>query len=236
MACCVIPNSNMAVKSWLRLFTYTRVSRLNFKVERRFLNIKYCTPTAQNFRSFVNLTRKSEKYDKLWKKCVWCLAICIGCTTGFQVFDWLKNKGFQIRCYSSIAHAKTNNSKSKQFNFVADVVEIIAPAVVHIEGHSRRDGFMGHVMSSSSGSGFLVSEDGLVLTNAHVVQNVRNVTVMLADGSSIVGDIMSLDRASDLAAVQLRNPNKVRFHGNKYLGSSKFSAMTFSNYLGCPDI
>ena len=202
---------NMAVEPWLKLRLFTRVYRINFKVERRFLNSRYCTTTPKNIRTFVNHTSDSGKCNKLWKTAQFCLGICIGCVTGFQLSDWLKNKGFRIRCDNFVVHAKTDISKSKQFNFVADVVEIIATAVVHIEGQHRQDGFMGRMMSSSSGSGFLVSEDGLVLTNAHVVQNIRNVTVTLADGSSIVGDIVSLDRASDLAAVKLRNPSKVRF-------------------------
>jgi S1-C subfamily serine protease len=194
----------------VRLFKNARVCKINSNVQKGFLNIGYCTPTARNVKTFLTSTNQSGNYDKLWRKIQFCLGICIGCATGFQLLDWLDNKGIQIRYHDSTAHAKTGTSKSKQFNFVADVVEIIAPAVVHIEGQRQQHGFMGHVVSS--GSGFLVSEDGLVLTNAHVVQNMRNVTVTLSDGSSIMGDIVSLDRASDLASVQLRNPSKVSFH------------------------
>ena len=207
-ACCAL---NMAtVKLFTKLFTNTRVCILNFKIQRRFLFREYI-PTSRSVKSFITSTNQSGKYDKLWRKIQLCLGVCVGCASSFKLFDWLDGMGFQKMHYNSIAYAKTGVSKSKQFNFVADVVEIIAPAVVHIEGENRQDRFMGHVMSSSSGSGFLVSEDGLVLTNAHVVQNMRSVTVTLSDGSSIVGDIVRLDRASDLASVQLRNPSKVRF-------------------------
>ena len=198
-----------SLKSRLKLFTYTCVSRLNLRAEQRLLKCNYCTPNLCIARTFVNFSGKSEKYRKVWGKCVLFLGTCIGYNAGLYLFDWLKGKRCHVRFNQFTAHAKTDITKSKQFNFVADVVEIIAPAVVHIEGQGRHDGFMGYMMSSSSGSGFLVSEDGLVLTNAHVVQNMRNVTVTLSDGSSIVGDIVSLDQASDLAAIQLRNPNKV---------------------------
>ena len=199
----------MAAGSWLNYFT--RVTRSHFKIKRRFLSGRYCPAKPQHIRTLIGFASETGKSHKLWKKCVFYFGICMGLgwSTGFQLFDWLTNNSFQLRYYNFIAHAKADISKSKQFNFVADVVEIIAPAVVHIEGQRRHDGFMGHMMSSSSGSGFLVSEDGLVLTNAHVVQNMRNVTVTRSDGSSLVGDIISIDRASDLACVKLRNPNKV---------------------------
>ena len=200
-------NSNMATGSWLNYLT--RVSRSHFKI---FIG-RNRPAKPQHVRKFTSLTNETEKSDKVLKKCVFYFGICIGfgCSTGFQLFDWLSNKSFQLRCYNFIVHAKTDTSKSKQFNFVADVVEMTGPAVVHIEDKCQHDNFLDHMMSSSFGSGFLVSEDGLVVTNAHVVQNMKNITVTRSDGSSMVGDITSIDRAADLACVQIRNPNKVRF-------------------------
>lgn len=197
----------MAVKSWFtRFIKNRRVFELNFK----FLNTNYRGKSKNNIRTFAQLPNETEEPKKVWKKCFFCVGISVGFYAGFQLFDWVKNKNFQAHCYTFIAHAKSGTSKSKQFNFVADVVEVIAPAVVHVEGQVRHDPFLGRIISSSSGSGFLVTEHGLILTNAHVVQNMKNVSVRLADGSSIVGDIVSVDRVSDLAAVQLRNPSKVR--------------------------
>ncbi|XP_028391294.1 serine protease HTRA2, mitochondrial-like isoform X2 [Dendronephthya gigantea] len=90
------------------------------------------------------------------------------------------------------------------------------------------------MISSSSGSGFLVSEEGLVLTNAHVVQNMKNVTVTLADGSSLVGDIVSLDPATDLAVVQLRNPKQRKFETIKLGDSSVIRPGEFVVAMGSP--
>lgn len=59
----------------------------------------------------------------------------------------------------------------------------------------------------SNGSGFIVSADGLILTNAHVVANkmVRNQEVMvkLYDGRIVKGDVIAIDSVSDLAAVKV---------------------------------
>ena len=63
---------------------------------------------------------------------------------------------------------------------------------------------------SSNGSGFIIHEDGLILTNAHVVANRNHIRVHLHDGSVEVGKVYALDPISDLAMIKI---NKVsNFH------------------------
>lgn len=104
-------------------------------------------------------------------------------------------------------------------NFVADAVEIVSPAVVNIMVYVD-----GYLMSGiSSGSGFIISDDGLVVTNAHVVSSSTDgkVLVTTMNGKKRTGVVHSLDAASDIALVQLDND----FKGEKYptvvLGSSR---------------
>jgi len=73
------------------------------------------------------------------------------------------------------------------------IFERVAASVVFIEG---ADGF---------GSGFFVSDDGLILTNAHVVGKASRVTVVLHDGSRLQGEVV--ERAPDgvdLALVRVK--------------------------------
>lgn len=114
-------------------------------------------------------------------------------------------------CVNARSLAEDNSSSlppSKRFNFVADAVETVAPAVVYIEvTDSRIAGFFGHPAGpTSSGSGFFVSEDGMVLTNAHVVANAMDVTVKLTDGRQFKGVVVDIDPVKDLAAIKLSVP------------------------------
>ena len=53
------------------------------------------------------------------------------------------------------------------------------------------------------GSGFVISEDGYVLTNSHVVKNNKQVNIILQNGISFVGDVIRQDSGHDLALIKL---------------------------------
>ncbi|EFA00185.1 Serine protease HTRA2, mitochondrial-like Protein [Tribolium castaneum] len=103
--------------------------------------------------------------------------------------------------------ASNLKSRKKELNFVADVVETSAPAVVYIEIKDTRrvDFFTGRPTTISNGSGFIIREDGLILTNAHVVANKPHskVEVKLHNGATYNGYVEDFDMKSDLATVRI---------------------------------
>ncbi|XP_062269899.1 serine protease HTRA1B [Platichthys flesus] len=100
------------------------------------------------------------------------------------------------------------NSLRFKFNFIADVVEKIAPAVVHIELY-RKMMFSQREVAVASGSGFIVSEDGLIVTNAHVVANKHRVKVELKSGATFDAKIKDVDEKADIAVIQIDAPTKL---------------------------
>uniref|UniRef100_UPI00398EFAD1 serine protease HTRA1B n=1 Tax=Pristiophorus japonicus TaxID=55135 RepID=UPI00398EFAD1 len=94
------------------------------------------------------------------------------------------------------------NSLRHKYNFIADVVDKIAPAVVHIELF-RRSAFSNRELAVASGSGFIVSEDGLIVTNAHVVANKQRVKVELSSGATYNAKIKDIDEKADLALIKI---------------------------------
>jgi S1-C subfamily serine protease len=53
------------------------------------------------------------------------------------------------------------------------------------------------------GSGVIISEDGYILTNAHVVENADNITVRFADGNELTGVVIDTDPRRDLAILKI---------------------------------
>ncbi|XP_044521589.1 serine protease HTRA1 isoform X2 [Gracilinanus agilis] len=100
------------------------------------------------------------------------------------------------------------NSLRHKYNFIADVVEKIAPAVVHIELF-RKLPFSKREIPVASGSGFIVSEDGLIVTNAHVVTNKHRVKVELKNGATYEAKIKDVDEKADIALIKIDYQGKL---------------------------
>ncbi|XDV15330.1 hypothetical protein PO909_015446 [Leuciscus waleckii] len=115
-------------------------------------------------------------------------------------------------CASSSSGPAHLNSPRYKFNFIADVVEKIAPAVVHVELFLNHPLFGRHV-PLSSGSGFIMTQAGLIVTNAHVVASSATVSgrqhlrVQLHDGQTYDASIRDIDKKSDIATIKI-NPKK----------------------------
>ncbi|EPQ09708.1 Serine protease HTRA2, mitochondrial [Myotis brandtii] len=94
-------------------------------------------------------------------------------------------------------------TRKTQYNFIADVVEKTAPAVVYIEILGRHP-FSGREVPISNGSGFVVAADGLIVTNAHVVADRRRVRVRLPSGDTYEATVTAVDPVADIATLRIQ--------------------------------
>lgn len=96
-------------------------------------------------------------------------------------------------------------------NVIVKAVEKAGPAVVRIDTVKRLINPMGGLFGrgpaiqqqQGQGSGFIVDADGVVLTNAHVVEGASEVGVTLPDGRSFTGKVLGADPLTDVAVVKV---------------------------------
>ena len=81
---------------------------------------------------------------------------------------------------------------------VVGVVETVSPAVAHVQVAGARQGRQ----VAGSGSGVIVSPDGLVLTNNHVIDGAARIDLALADGRVFRARVIGRDADTDLAVLR----------------------------------
>jgi S1-C subfamily serine protease len=112
-----------------------------------------------------------------------------------------------------VAAVLDDNSGS---SFVSKAVDRVGSAVVRIDtertitrridpifGDEAMTGLSQQQLVRGQGSGFIIDRDGIILTNAHVVDRADKVTVILKDGRSLEGKVQGVDPVTDLAVVKI---------------------------------
>ena len=93
---------------------------------------------------------------------------------------------------------------------LSDLYKKVSPSVVVIKTQEKVEDTDGHVSyMGSQGSGVLISDQGEILTAAHVVNNAENITVIFHDGVKVPAKVVRLAIVADVALIKL-----VYFNGN----------------------
>ena len=119
---------------------------------------------------------------------------------------------------------------SEDHNFVSTAVKNVGPAVVKIDTErlverqqfdpTLLDPLLRDLLGEpgitpdrerGQGSGVIINESGLVLTNAHVVERVDDVSVTLANGTICDGQVLGTDSVTDLALVKIKESTNSNF-------------------------
>ncbi len=88
---------------------------------------------------------------------------------------------------------------------IADVVEQVRPAVVYISVEYIVTSFFGYrSISTKTGSGAILSTDGYILTNNHVIEKAKNIEVVIPDDDNTYSaELVGADPLSDLAVIKI---------------------------------
>ena len=144
--------------------------------------------------------RKSAAYLSL---------LSAGAVVGIVGTQLLPNPTEALQVQQPIAQLPTAVPDNTDSNFIAAAVERTGPAVVRIDTASSP----GNTAQSrdrvlqGTGSGFIINSDGIVLTNAHVVDGADRVTVTLNDGRDFTGQVLGEDELTDVAVVKIEANN-----------------------------
>ncbi len=81
----------------------------------------------------------------------------------------------------------------------------VNPAVVYIDV-SQEDGSSDQLLDYASGSGFVIDPEGIIVTNAHVIQDADEVRVTFYDGMVLRAEVLGYDAYADLAVLKVTPP------------------------------
>ena len=106
---------------------------------------------------------------------------------------------------SSIPQSFTASSSDAMS--AADAFNKVAPAVVIVSTKTVSNGFTAG--QEGMGSGFIINEEGYILTNYHVIQNAKEITVTLSNNTEVSATVVNYVQEKDIAMLKLKEGTKV---------------------------
>ncbi|MFD3733646.1 trypsin-like peptidase domain-containing protein [Streptomyces sp. NPDC058632] len=98
---------------------------------------------------------------------------------------------------ASAGSTSTSVVPAGQKGTVSGVAEAVSPSIVEINAQSNA--------GSSTGSGVIITDDGEIITNNHVVSGASSVEVRTSDGKTYTADVVGTESSKDLALIKLRD-------------------------------
>jgi len=135
------------------------------------------------------------------------LASLFGAVFGGGASYFLFKKG--IIPVSSGIVTKVEKVTLEENSAIIDAVKKVSPSVVSILAKRNiEDFFFGQIFQQKGGgTGFVVTSDGLIMTNKHVVSGFDSLKVITSDGASYEGTVVAMDPINDIALVKIGAKN-----------------------------
>lgn len=113
------------------------------------------------------------------------------------------NGNSQTVLYQSVERTDENGNAVTNMS-VKDIVANTANSVVEITTESATmDSYFQQMVTTGAGSGVIISKDGYIVTNNHVVEGANKITVRTKDGTEYAAKLIGTDAATDLAVIKI---------------------------------
>jgi len=133
-----------------------------------------------------------------------------------QEIEFLSDQEFGVEAAGNLNHetsSATEEPLDAYSRAVINAAEKVSPSVVYIEilglGSKGRNPGRRRPEALGSGSGFVFTPDGFILTNSHVVHRATEIAVTIADGHKYQANLIGDDPETDLAVIRINAPNLV---------------------------
>lgn len=158
----------------------------------------------------------------------------VGGFGGSLVANHFNNSGATVIYKSTSSNSGSSNSANTSSMSVKEVADQTMNSVVEIKTESVQTGdFFSQAVTSGAGSGVIISADGYIVTNHHVIEGANKITVTSKDGKEYDAALIGSDAATDLAVIKINakdlTPAVLGSSGNLQVGDT---AIAIGNPLG----
>lgn len=161
--------------------------------------------------------KKPKRSKTVFTAIIVSCATAFGCAFGMGVSRLAENDEAKTNVvYTQGAEAVDLSENPRAELTDTEIAQKVGPAVVGIQCSVSVRTIFGTQKGTSSGSGIIISEDGTIVTNYHVIENAEDITVILNTGDELPATLVGGDEKSDLAVIKVETtqPLTVAAMGN----------------------
>lgn len=186
--------------------------------EKAASDFSFSVPTNSYYPN-VNSPKKKSKTGKIVLSLAICAALFMGTAVGISVPRILNDMGddnngrptvniMQNKSGSDGATktaSKSGNISEGKEKTTQEIAATVGPAVVGIENMGKAGfyGVYGSEVTMGSGSGVVMTQDGYIVTNYHVVEGSSKLKVTMSTGDEYDAKVVGADEDSDLAVIKI---------------------------------
>ncbi|GAA0087120.1 S1C family serine protease [Clostridium sp. MB05] len=130
-----------------------------------------------------------------------------GIIGGGSIYYGMKDSNIKNQSSNLTPNPQTFNTQEGALT-ASEAFEKVAPAVVIVSANGVTD-YSGIIPQQVDGigSGFIINEEGYILTNYHVIKGAKEVVVTLSDGRDVKAKVINYDENQDIAMLKLNDDN-----------------------------